>query len=237
MTYNKAATVSSDKLIGFLKYTVGNLGEAYLLSLAELAVLKETHLKKQLVQAQHNDKQLKKDLEQAKKTLEVYRPQLELLKELQHNENVLKNELKQAQQTIQGYNAANKKPSAHDEKFLDVWKDPKTKLMWTRIPLAFGKTYTWNDAILACKRCSIAGYSDWRLPTIEELQTLMIKDEMGYACPKGALLELAQEEWGCYWSISMTAETIKVANFNTGRIINIRKKSNVYLVRAVRNLK
>ena len=183
---------SSDKLVEFLKHTVGNLGEAYLLNLAELAALKETHLKKQLVQAQ---------------------------------------------QTIQNYNAVNKKPSAHDEKFLDVWKDPKTKLMWTRSPLAFGKTYTWNDAISACKQCSIAGYSDWRLPTIEELQTLMIKDEMGYACSKGALLELAQDKWGTYWSINRSDATIKVANFNTGRINYIRNESNVYLVRAVRNLK
>ncbi len=238
MTYNKIqSAVSSDKLIEFLKHTVGNLSEAYLLSLAELAALKEKHAKKQLAELRNNEKQIIKELEQAQKTIAVYKPQLHLLAELQRNENALKNELKQAQQTTQGYKAATQKPSSHNEQFLDVWKDPKTKLMWTRVPLACGKAYTWNDAISACKQCSIAGYSNWRLPTVEELQTLMIKDEMGYACPSGALLELAQDKWGTYWSINRSEVSIKVANFNTGRINHIRNESNVYLVRAVRNLK
>ncbi len=237
MTYNKTSAVSGDKLIEFLKHTVSNLSEVYLLNLAELAALKEKHAKEQLAELRNNEIQLIKQLQQEKKSLEIYRPQLELLKELQRKENALKDELKQAQQTIQAYNAATKKSSAHKEQFIEVWKDPKTRLMWTKAPLDYGKAYTWNDAVSACKQCSIAGYSNWRLPTIEELQTLMIKDEMGYACPKGALLELAQDRWGTYWSISRSEVSIKVANFNTGHINYIRNHSNVYLVRAVRNLK
>lgn len=94
---------SSDKLVEFLKHAVGNLGEAYLLNLAELAALKETKLKTQLAQVQDNEKLLKKELEKAKKTIEVYKPQVALLSELQRGERELKKELQQARKTIQDY--------------------------------------------------------------------------------------------------------------------------------------
>ena len=34
-------------------------------------------------------------------------------------------------------------------------------------------TYTWNDAVSYCNGLSYAGYSDWRLPTPQELLTIV----------------------------------------------------------------
>lgn len=113
MTYNKIqSAVSSDKLIEFLKHTVGNLSEAYLLSLAELAALKEKHAKKQLAELRNNEKQIIKELEQAQKTIAVYKPQVHLLTELQRDERLLKSELQQAKKTIQEYKDKAEKASS-----------------------------------------------------------------------------------------------------------------------------
>ncbi len=49
--------------------------------------------------------------------------------------------------------------------------------------------YTWDDAISKFgKGISFAGYNDWRLPTHEELRTLVW-------CSNGTLREEAWEDW------------------------------------------
>lgn len=54
-----------------------------------------------------------------------------------------------------------------------------------------GKTekYTWDDAVKRFKHVEYAGYSDWRLPTIDELKTLLYcskgKDKYG-DCNEGS---------------------------------------------------
>jgi hypothetical protein len=35
------------------------------------------------------------------------------------------------------------------------------------------KRYTWNEAVQRFKHIDYAGYSDWRMPTIDELKTLL----------------------------------------------------------------
>lgn len=58
-----------------------------------------------------------------------------------------------------------------------VWTDPQTKLMWQRedngahLP-SQQANINRQEAIDYCKRLSLAGYTDWRLPAIDELQTL-----------------------------------------------------------------
>ncbi|MCI5188519.1 MAG: DUF1566 domain-containing protein [Candidatus Electrothrix sp. AS4_5] len=60
--------------------------------------------------------------------------------------------------------------------------DTKTGLMWKRCLEGLSgvnceegkvKIYRWNDAVKRCKNVEYAGYADWRLPTIEELKTLV----------------------------------------------------------------
>ena len=49
-----------------------------------------------------------------------------------------------------------------------TWTDPATSLMWTKKDNPNG--ITWNQVVKDCRNLHLAGYSDWRLPTITELQ-------------------------------------------------------------------
>ena len=60
--------------------------------------------------------------------------------------------------------------------------DTKTGLMWKRCLEGLSgvnceegkvKTYTWGEAVRRFKDVEYAGYTDWRLPTIKELETLL----------------------------------------------------------------
>lgn len=49
--------------------------------------------------------------------------------------------------------------------------DTQTNLMWQQTTAP--ATYTWQNAILYCNNLVLAGYSDWRLPNLNELKTLV----------------------------------------------------------------
>jgi Protein of unknown function (DUF1566) len=47
-------------------------------------------------------------------------------------------------------------------------------LMWT--VRDNGSDVNWNEAKAYCEACRVGGYSDWRMPTIEELEGLYVKE-------------------------------------------------------------
>ena len=47
--------------------------------------------------------------------------------------------------------------------------DADTSLMWTQLPAA---AMNWNSALSYAENLALAGYTDWRLPNVKELQTL-----------------------------------------------------------------
>lgn len=49
-----------------------------------------------------------------------------------------------------------------------VWTDPATALTWTKHDN--GSALGWAEANTYCSGLGLGGYTDWRLPTIEELQ-------------------------------------------------------------------
>jgi len=53
------------------------------------------------------------------------------------------------------------------------WIDPSTNLMWTARDN--GKDVSWNKAMKYCRNLRLAGYSDWRLANMAELQPLYDK--------------------------------------------------------------
>ncbi|MEI7529157.1 MAG: DUF1566 domain-containing protein [Elusimicrobiota bacterium] len=57
-----------------------------------------------------------------------------------------------------------------------VTVDNRTGLMWITDPstdAGFASTMTWEQALSACENLTYAGYTDWRLPNIMELMSLV----------------------------------------------------------------
>lgn len=52
--------------------------------------------------------------------------------------------------------------------------DIETRLMWQQKTAG---QFSWYDAISYCSGLSLAGYSDWRLPTMDELRTLLDRSQ------------------------------------------------------------
>jgi hypothetical protein len=54
------------------------------------------------------------------------------------------------------------------------WIDPSTGLMWAGKDN--GKDVNWKNAVKYCRALRLAGYSDWRLASLGELQGIYDKD-------------------------------------------------------------
>jgi len=93
---------------------------------------------------------------------------------------------------------------AQETQVREYWTDPSTGLMWTAKDN--GNDIKWGNAMKYCQNLSLAGYSDWRLPSIEELEG--IYDDSGFNAPhpkdvvlalagraKGGLLLTGAREW------------------------------------------
>lgn len=81
--------------------------------------------------------------------------------------------------------------------------DNYTGLMWQKTPI--GKTYTWDSALFYASSFSLAGFSDWRLPTIKELQSLNDPKLVNPSFDKNVFSNLVV---GDYWA--------STSLFNTG---------------------
>jgi hypothetical protein len=62
---------------------------------------------------------------------------------------------------------------AQETKARGYWVDPSTGLMWAGRDN--GKDVTWHKAASYCRNLRLAGFSDWRLATLDELATLVDK--------------------------------------------------------------
>lgn len=63
------------------------------------------------------------------------------------------------------------------------WTDPSTGQMWAGRDN--GGDVSWKGAMKYCRNLRLAGYSDWRLPNMAELQPIMTKQPMlpGWQAP------------------------------------------------------
>ena len=76
-----------------------------------------------------------------------------------------------------------KKVPSKDGRFIDqgdgTITDTKTDIMWTKKDsyADLGKCLNWNDSQSHVSILSTGGYSDWRMPTVQELETIYEKSK------------------------------------------------------------
>ena len=66
----------------------------------------------------------------------------------------------------------------------DVVIDKDRKLMWQDDKAVINNKMTWPQARRYCKNLNLAGFYDWRLPTIQELSTIIDLDRYNPAIAK-----------------------------------------------------
>ena len=93
---------------------------------------------------------------------------------------------------------------------MKTWCDPKTGLEWLLNANYFEKLILWEDAVEACKSLG----NGWRLPTIQELASLIDYTQHNPALPKGYQFYNVQSTY--YWSA-----TTYVANSTYAWCVNM----------------
>jgi len=92
-----------------------------------------------------------------------------------------------------------------------VVRDNATGLSWQGCPAGLSGTacdagsagkYVWQDALAYCEGLAWAGHSDWRLPNIKEMRSL-VNDRLPYLSIDTAVFPATQVEW--FWSSSTYA--------------------------------
>ena len=114
----------------------------------------------------------------------------------------------------------------------DVFVDSKTGLTWQDNSAVKETKMTWQDAKSYCSELSLGGYSDWRLPNIKELQSIVDISRYNPAIKKGFKYVSTYE----YWSSSVSVLNTKyawVVDFKNG-FTNSNDKTDKYYVRCVR---
>ena len=111
--------------------------------------------------------------------------------------------------------------------------DKQLGLMWQDNKLPPKIIRRWKKALIYCKKLSLLGYADWRLPAYEELLTIVDYSRKGVAI----VPEFKYVERDLYWSYSPYLGDKKrswLVSFVEGETTN-HSKSKQHKVRCVRN--
>ena len=106
-------------------------------------------------------------------------------------------------------------------------------LMWQDNSEAKNTTRKWKEALNYCAKLSLAGHSDWRLPSIKELQSIVDVGRYKPSIQKGFKNVNTSLS---YWSSSVHVSNSKYAwivSFKSG-YTNNDDKTGEYCVRCVR---
>ena len=128
-------------------------------------------------------------------------------------------------------------PGMASQRFVDngngTITDTKTGLMW--VSKDNGIPINWPDATMYCKNLNVAGYADWRMPTLVELTTLFnpnVRNKNGYH-----LAQLITTTAQSCWSSETRGYSAGRFNFTYGKEYWLRKSySGPTRVLAVRNI-
>jgi hypothetical protein len=111
--------------------------------------------------------------------------------------------------------------------------DNVTGLMWQQAVAVPSATYTWANAVAYCPTLTLAGHSDWRLPTQIELMSIV---DLGQSNPSINSTYFPSTPSNYFWSSSPVAGSPSdawVVDFFTGNTNDIAV-SGTYPVRCVR---
>ena len=120
----------------------------------------------------------------------------------------------------------------------DIVLDRATGLMWAADGWALGcnggGVLSWNLAIIYCRGLNFAGFTDWRLPNVKELMSIV-----NYKLSNPAIDEPPFDTTAAlyYWSSTtyiLNTDDAWTAHFLAGGVDN-RVKINTYYLRAVRD--
>ncbi len=109
-------------------------------------------------------------------------------------------------------------------------KDTATGLVWQKV--SDGVSRSWSDASAYCDSLTLGGRSDWRLPRVDELSTIVDYDRYGPARDP-----IFKGPPGYYWSATDFAGSIGgswIILFRNGYVRNGSNRSTPYDVRCVR---
>lgn len=104
----------------------------------------------------------------------------------------------------------------------DTVNDSKTGLTWQDNSAAKNTKMNWTEARSYCSDLSLAGHSDWRLPSIKELLSIVDISKHDPAIKSG----FKQTASGCYWSSSWWF----VSDTEYARIVDFYDGSTQYLM-------
>ncbi len=112
--------------------------------------------------------------------------------------------------------------------------DHETCLVWEQSPET--STPTWLDAIKDCYGKTVGARKGWRLPTVEELATLVDDTNGSPKLPSGNPFDPAAVMSSAYWTITTVAgdpAEAHLVSFTSGRVGSVPKDqdSNFWCVR------
>lgn len=122
------------------------------------------------------------------------------------------------------------------DKFDGTVIDNLTGLMWTKSAGVYVGRTTLSDALTSCSSCDEGGYTDWRLPNVRELQSLIDYGQVQYdkpILPAGHPFTgpFAPGDWWFYWSSTAHGVTSAFCiSFENGSMLSL-SGCNVWCVR------
>ena len=114
----------------------------------------------------------------------------------------------------------------------DTVVDSASGLMWQDSSVVESREVLYGEANTNCKRLSLAGHDDWRLPTVHELQSIVDLTRYDPAIQRGFHFVASES----YWSSTLYADDkVRAWNidFKSGSTQNSRHSYDFY-VRCVR---